>query len=111
MAWSHAQGSLARNQAHGAPANLLDLYAAADIPETEAFGPSHFPIPGLHTDPNLPAHFGKPDTLFSKLASSAAHLAGRPLVSAESAHLAGRALPGGARRRSSPSWTSCSWRA
>ena len=67
------------------PANLLDLYAAADIPETEAFGPSHFPIPGLRTEPNLPAHFGKPDTLFSKLASSAAHLAGRPLVSAESA--------------------------
>ena len=81
----HAQGSLARNQAHGAPGNLLDLYAAADIPETEAFGPSHLPIPGLRTEPNLPAHFGKPDTLFSKLASSAAHLAGRPLVSAEAA--------------------------
>jgi hypothetical protein len=85
VTWSHAQGSRSRNQAHGSPANLLDLYAAADIPETEAFGPSHFPIPGLHTEPNLPPHFGKPDTLFSKLASSAAHLAGRPLVSAESA--------------------------
>src|SRR6185369_6923334 len=31
--WSHARGSIAREQAHGAPANLLDLYAAADIPE------------------------------------------------------------------------------
>ena len=38
-AWSHAHGSLSRNQAHGAPGNLLDLYAAADIPETESFGP------------------------------------------------------------------------
>ena len=32
------QGFQARNQAHGAPGNLLDLYAAADIPETESFG-------------------------------------------------------------------------
>jgi hypothetical protein len=83
VAWAHARGALAHDQAHGAPANLLDLYAAADIPQTEAFGPSHFPIPGLRTDPGLPAHFGRPDTLFSKLASSAAHLAGRRLVSAE----------------------------
>jgi hypothetical protein len=54
VAWSHARGSLAHNQAHGAPGNLLDLYAAADIPQTEAFGPSHLPIPGLQVDPNLP---------------------------------------------------------
>jgi hypothetical protein len=27
-----------RNQAHGAPVNLLDFYALADIPETEMFG-------------------------------------------------------------------------
>ncbi|HET9475584.1 MAG TPA: glycosyl hydrolase, partial [Steroidobacteraceae bacterium] len=32
VAWSHARGFVARNQAHGAPGNLLDLYAAADIP-------------------------------------------------------------------------------
>ncbi len=54
VAWSHAQGSLARNQAHGAPGNLLDLYAAADIPETEAFGPSHFPFPGCAPNRNCP---------------------------------------------------------
>ncbi len=35
--WAHAKGSLSRNQAHGAPGDLLDLYAAADIPETEVF--------------------------------------------------------------------------
>ena len=29
------RGALVRNQAHGSPANLLDLYAASDIPETE----------------------------------------------------------------------------
>jgi hypothetical protein len=85
VAWTHAQGAVAHDQAHGSPGSLLDLYAAADIPQTEAFGPSRLPIPGLRTDPNLPDHFGKPDTLFSKLASSAAHLAGRRLVSAETA--------------------------
>ena len=35
--WAHGLGSLTRNQAHGSPGNLLDLYAAADIPETEMF--------------------------------------------------------------------------
>jgi hypothetical protein len=83
-AWARGKGLLTRNEAHGAPANLLDLYAAADVPESEAFGPSGFPIPGLRTEQNLPAKFGKPDPLFVKLASSAAHVAGRPLVSAES---------------------------
>jgi alpha-L-rhamnosidase len=33
--WSHGHGSITREQAHGAPANLIDVYAAADIPETE----------------------------------------------------------------------------
>ena len=40
-------GQLVRNQSHGAPGNLLDLYANADIPETETFGSTPFPIPGL----------------------------------------------------------------
>ena len=30
--WSHEHGWIARNQSHGAPGNLLDLYANADIP-------------------------------------------------------------------------------
>jgi hypothetical protein len=33
--WAHGHGSLTREQAHGAPANLIDVYATADIPETE----------------------------------------------------------------------------
>ena len=50
VAWAHAQGFIARNQAHGAPGNLLDLYAAADIPETESFGLTELPIAGLRGD-------------------------------------------------------------
>jgi hypothetical protein len=33
--WAHKQGKTTRDQAHGSPGNILDLYAAADIPETE----------------------------------------------------------------------------
>jgi hypothetical protein len=33
--WAHRQGKLTRDQAHGSPGNILDLYAASDIPETE----------------------------------------------------------------------------
>lgn len=68
--WSHANGMLARNQSHGSPANWLDLYAAVDIPETESFG-------------RLVGGDGHP--LMFKFASSAAHVAGRPLVSSETA--------------------------
>ncbi len=67
--WSHAHGSLMREQAHGSPGNLLDLYAAADIPETEIFGV----LGGPDGDP-----------LINKFASSAAHVSGHPLASAES---------------------------
>ena len=67
-AWAHVRGSLSRNQAHGSPGNLLDLYAASDIPETEIFGP----LGDSGSDP-----------LISKFASSAAHVAGRRLTSAE----------------------------
>ena len=62
--WAHAQGSLSRNQAHGSPGNMLDHYAAADIPETEAY----------KQDRSL---------LVMKFASSAAHTTGKPLVSSE----------------------------
>ena len=37
-----AHGGRTRNQAHGSPANLLDLYAASDIPETEGDHVSRF---------------------------------------------------------------------
>ena len=68
-AWSHGRGALMREQAHGSPANILDLYAAADIPETEIFGV-----------------LGSPDAdpLINMFASSAAHVKGRPRASAES---------------------------
>jgi hypothetical protein len=33
--WANRQGKITRNQAHGSPGNILDLYAASDIPETE----------------------------------------------------------------------------
>ncbi|MEP6754821.1 MAG: glycosyl hydrolase [Chthonomonadales bacterium] len=62
--WAHKQGSLSRNQAHGSPGNLLDLYGAVDIPETEVFRSTG-------------------DIRVSKLASSAAHVMGHKLVSSE----------------------------
>lgn len=82
--WARRNGYLTRNQAHGSPGNLLDLYALADIPETESFGTSKFPIPGLRVDPDYePDRFGNPSVLAMKLASSPAHLLGKPLVSSE----------------------------
>jgi hypothetical protein len=62
--WAHRHGFQTVYQAHGTPGNWLDLYADADIPETEMF----------HNDRNI---------LISKFASSAAHVAGRPLTGAE----------------------------
>jgi hypothetical protein len=61
-AWAHGRGARVRNQAHGSPANLLDLYAASDIPETEGT-----------------------EIARAKWASSAGHVAGRLLISAEAA--------------------------
>ena len=61
-AWARRHGRLVRNQAHGSPASLLDLYAASDIPETEGAEIQRF-----------------------RWATSAAHVAGRRLVSAEAA--------------------------
>jgi hypothetical protein len=82
--WARQRGTLTRNQAHGSPGNLLDLYAGADIPETESFGSSRFPIPGLRVDENYEVdRFGTPHPLAMKFASSAAHLTGKPLVSSE----------------------------
>ena len=81
--WVHNKGSLARNEAHGSPGNLLDLYAAADIPETEIFGPSKLKIPGLRIDPDFPEHQSLPDPLMMKFSSSAAHVVGKSLVASE----------------------------
>ncbi|HVS95727.1 MAG TPA: glycosyl hydrolase, partial [Puia sp.] len=58
--WARARGARIRDQAHGSPANILDLYAASDIPETEGG-----------------------EILRYKFATSAAHVTGKPLASAE----------------------------
>ncbi len=61
-AWARAHKAVTRNQAHGSPANILDLYAASDIPETEGT-----------------------DRIQFMAAASAAHVTGKRLVSAEAA--------------------------
>ncbi|MEP6724909.1 MAG: glycosyl hydrolase [Bacteroidota bacterium] len=60
--WAKAKGKIIRNQSHGSPANILDLYGAIDIPETEGT-----------------------DILRFKFATSTAHVMGKPLASSESA--------------------------
>lgn len=60
--WAKGKGKLIRNQSHGSPANILDLYATIDIPETEGTNLTRF-----------------------KFATSSAHVMGKPLASSESA--------------------------
>ncbi|MBC7826639.1 MAG: glycoside hydrolase family 2 protein [Chitinophagaceae bacterium] len=60
--WGDTKGAVIRNQSHGSPANLLDLYGAIDIPETEGNDIPRF-----------------------KFATSAGNVMGKPLVSSESA--------------------------
>ena len=82
--WSTEHNSITRNQAHGSPANLLDLYGLSTIPETESFGCSDFAIPYLSCDPDYEeSRFGRPSPLMMKFASSPANLLGKPLVSSE----------------------------
>lgn len=80
-AWAHRHGSTTRNQAHGSPANLIDTYAAVDIPECEGFGLTNFHIKGLRTDSLTRPNFS--DISMLKYASSAAHIAGKPYTSSE----------------------------
>jgi hypothetical protein len=60
--WAKAKGKIVRNQSHGSPANILDLYGAVDIPETEGT-----------------------ELLRFKFAASASHVLGKPLTAAEAA--------------------------
>lgn len=60
--WAHKNGTIVRNQAHGSPANILDLYATVDIPEIEGT-----------------------DIYRIKFAPSAANITGKKLISSESA--------------------------
>jgi hypothetical protein len=85
--WSHARGFVVRNQSHGAPGNLLDLYANADIAETEIFGSTPFPIPGLRRNPDEVRGGNEqdlPESLVIRFASSAGHVIGHNLSSSES---------------------------
>jgi hypothetical protein len=61
-AWAHGHHAIVRNQAHGSPANILDLYAVVDIPEIEGNDPLRF-----------------------RMASSSGNVTGKKLVSAEAA--------------------------
>lgn len=60
--WANVQGKVIRNQAHGSPGNILDLYAASDIPETEGYELTRL-----------------------KFASSASNVTGKKLTSCEAA--------------------------
>jgi hypothetical protein len=60
--WANRQGKTTRDQAHGSPGNILDLYAASDIPETEGN-----------------------DLTKIKFASSAGNVTGKKYVSCEAA--------------------------
>ncbi|MCC8089400.1 MAG: glycosyl hydrolase family 2 [Rikenellaceae bacterium] len=79
--WAHGHGSLIRNQSHGSPGNLVDIYASVDIPECETFGRTAFDIPGLRMDPGMKTNDSNPMVL--KFASSGANITGRTLTSAE----------------------------
>ena len=81
-AWAHSHGAITRNQAHGSPANLIDCYAAVDIPEIEGFGLSEFGIKGLRTDPGKTRKNDSDYSMF-KYAPSAAHVCGKPYTSSE----------------------------
>ena len=80
--WTDGKGCTVRNQAHGSPSNLLDLYAASGIPETETFGSTPFKIPGLRREDRNVGR-DRPDPLILRFAASAAHVAGRSLVASE----------------------------
>jgi hypothetical protein len=81
--WAHRLGSITRNQAHGSPGNLIDLYATVDIPECESFGLTTFPIPGYRVDTG-DVKISDSDPMMQKFASSAAHITGKKYTSAES---------------------------
>ena len=80
--WAHNGHAITRNQAHGSPANLIDVYAAVDIPECEGFGLSDFNIKGLRKDPGFTKK-NDSDISMLKYASSAAHISGKRYTSSE----------------------------
>ncbi len=80
--WAHSKNFKTRLQAHGSPGNLIDLYAAADIPECETFGSMPYDVQGLRRE-KQDIREGDADPVMLKFSSSAAHISGKPLVSSE----------------------------
>ena len=66
--FAHEHGALSRIQAHGTWGDILRVYATADIPEGETFG-DHRTL--------------EVNTIHRRLAASAAHVYGKPLISNE----------------------------
>lgn len=84
--WAESHHVKTVEQAHGSPANWLDLYGAADIPQTESFGASPLHIKYVRIDPLYnEKSFGRPDKMLLKFASSASHVMGKRLTSSETA--------------------------
>lgn len=81
-AFANKHGGLSKNQAHGSPGNLIDLYASTDIAECETFGSSFFDIPGLRRDKEDIRNVD-PDPMMFKFASSATHISGKKYTSSE----------------------------
>ena len=80
--FSNQYGALSKNQAHGSPGNLIDLYASTDIAECETFGSSFFAIPDLRRD-STDVRNVDPDPMMFKFASSATHTMGKKYTSSE----------------------------
>lgn len=80
--WAHGLGTRTRNQAHGSPANLIDLYSEVDIPEVETFHASYFPFLETYISKSG-AKLTESMPLFRKFAPSATHMQGKKLVSCE----------------------------
>ncbi len=80
--FSKKYNAVSKNQAHGSPGNLIDLYAATDIAECETFGSSFFPIPGLRRDKEDVRNVD-PDPMMFKFATSATNTHGKKLTSSE----------------------------
>lgn len=66
--WCRSKGAKSRIQAHGTWGDILQAYAAADFPEGETFGPNDkYEV----------------NTVHRRLASSAGHVYGRPVITNE----------------------------
>ena len=80
--FAHRYSAISKNQAHGSPGNLIDLYADTDIAECETFGSSSFDIPGLRRD-TADIRNVDPDPMMAKFATSATNVYGKKYTSSE----------------------------